>query len=196
MPHAATAATTPGCGQAAPIAPVGAGPNLLALDQRSRTLYVVNSCSNTVSAVAVAHCSARDTSGCARTSPTFQVGTGPFGIALDPGTADAVRHRQHRQRPVRFDAAACNAANTSGCRDEAPTVATGGARDLAVAPAFHTLYVTQPGSDSVALIDTRRCNAAHLWGCDAPSASVAPAPLPVGIVFDRGHPHALRQQHG
>jgi YVTN family beta-propeller protein len=83
-----------------------------------------------------------------------------------------------------FNARTCSAAHSSGCRKEATSVVTGGARDLAVNAAAHTVYVTQPGSDSVALIDTHVCNAARLRGCARTPLRVSLGSFPVGIVID------------
>ncbi len=174
-----------GCGQTPPVAPVGGNPGIgFAIDRPSQTLYVVNGGSDTLSAVAIAHCRALDTSRCARTSRTLQVGEAPQGVALDPSSRTLFVVDSLVNDLFLFNAADCNTTNPTGCRKEATTVATGGARDLAVAAAVHTLYVTQPGSDSVAMIDTRLCNAAHLFGCGATPAHVALGVLPVGIVVD------------
>jgi DNA-binding beta-propeller fold protein YncE len=174
-----------GCGQSPPTAPVGSAPQGLALDTRAETLYVVNSNSDTLSAVDVADCSARDASGCARHAPTIQVGQVPVGgIALDPRTRTLYVPDSLDNDVFVFNARSCNAAHSWGCRHEATSVVTNGSRDLAVDAAVHTLYVTQPGSDSVALIDTRVCNAGRLRGCRRTPVSVPLGNFPVGIVID------------
>jgi YVTN family beta-propeller protein len=174
-----------GCAQTPATAPVGGSPDFgLALDPASRTLYVANSGSDTLSALDADHCNARDARGCARRAPTLQVGEVPEGIAVDPHTrtlyvADALDNDLSQ-----FDAAACSATRTTGCRHEAPVAATGGARDLAIDSALHTLYVSRPGADSLALVDTRLCHARRTSGCQVAPAGVPAGPAPVGVALD------------
>jgi YVTN family beta-propeller protein len=174
-----------GCARTPATAPVGANPGVgLALDTASRTLYVDNFSADTLSVLDVARCNARQPRGCTRRSRTLQVGEGPQGVTVDPRTRTLYVADQQDDDVSEFDAAACSATRTTGCRDEAPAIATAGARDLAVDPALHTLYLTRPNAGSLALIDTRACNARHGAGCRLAPASVSAGSLPVGVALD------------
>jgi YVTN family beta-propeller protein len=173
-----------GCSRTPAAAGVGTSPQFPVLDAASRTLFVPNNGSDTVSALDVAHCNARDVHGCASRAPTLQVGEVPQGAALDPRTRTLYVADVLDDDLSVFDAAACSATRTAGCRHEAPTVATAGARDVAVDPALHTLYVTRPGADSIALVDTRLCRGWHTSGCRVATADAPAGPLPVGVLVD------------
>src|SRR3954470_13625670 len=174
-----------GYGGAPRLTAAGNGANGLTIDARTHTLYVENTNADTLAAIDTARCSARDTSGCGRTWPTLWAGQQPTSVFFDARTRSLFITDQLDNQMLVSDARDCNARRTSGCRHEVPSVATGGARDLAVDPASHTLYVTQPGSDSLALVDTLACNATFRFGCLARPATVPLAGGPVGIVLDR-----------
>jgi DNA-binding beta-propeller fold protein YncE len=174
-----------GCGRTWPTVRVGAQPYAgLALQRASHTLFVLNNGSDTVSAVDVSHCNARDDSGCGQRAPTFQTGNAPAWIVLDPATDTLYVPNIIDDDVSVLDARSCNAQRTSGCRREAPTIFTDGVLGLAVDTDTHTLYVITAGR--LALVDTRTCNASRLAGCGIEPAKVPLGTQGVGVQVDRG----------
>src|SRR5580704_12919861 len=82
-----------GCAQTPPTVTVGAGPDAVAVDPATDTVYVANNGSitqgNTVSVINGATCNGIQHSGCGQVPPSVTVGHGPFWIALDQGTHTA-----------------------------------------------------------------------------------------------------------
>lgn len=66
--------------------PVGASPQIVAFNRRTRTLYVTNSNASSVSVVSTAACNAHRASGCDRAVATIAVGLGPLGVAVNERT--------------------------------------------------------------------------------------------------------------
>ena len=149
---------TTGCAQTPPTIQVGAFPNSnLVIDQATRTLFVSNTGSDTISAVDIRDCHAGDASGCARRSPTIQTGNEPYWIDLDPVTGTLFVPEFIDADVAAFDARTCNARRRSGCRDEAPTVAIpDGVWSVAADPDTHTLYAGGGDDGKLTLVDTRR----------------------------------------
>jgi DNA-binding beta-propeller fold protein YncE len=146
---------------------VGNEPNsALVIDQPSRTLFVVNTGSDTISAVDVDNCRAGDVSGCARPDLTIQTGGVPFWIELDPQT-ETIYVPEHLDEDVAaFGVETCNARRRSGCRHEAPTAAIpDGVWAVAADPDTHTLYSGGGDSGKLSLLDTRNCRAGRVGGC-------------------------------
>ena len=158
-------AVTTGCAATPPTLQVGADPNSgMVIDQGTRTMYVVNEGSDTLSAVDVRRCHAGDTSGCARRSPTIATGFKPFWITLDPGTKTLYVPENGENDVAVLPARTCTARKHTGCRREAPMAAIPhGTFSVAVDVAHHTLLVG--GGGALALMDTRSCRAGHLAGC-------------------------------
>lgn len=155
-----------GCGQLA-TARVGNEPNAnLVIDQASRTLFVLNVESDTISALDASTCNARDTSGCGRPDLTVQTGNLPFWIELDKPSSTLFVTEHMDEDVAAFDARTCNARHRSGCRQEAPTAAIpDGVWSTAADPATHTLWAGGGDSGKLSLVDTRNCRAGRTTGC-------------------------------
>lgn len=155
-----------GCGQLA-TARVGNEPNSnLVIDQASRTLFVINTESDTISALDASACNARDTSGCGRSDLTVQTGNLPFWIELDKPTGTLFVTEHIDEDVAAFDARTCNARHRSGCRHEAPTAAIpDGVWSTAADPPTHTLYAGGGEHGKLSLLDTRICHAGRTGGC-------------------------------
>jgi DNA-binding beta-propeller fold protein YncE len=178
---------TSGCDQAPPTIRVGATPNSnLVVDPATRTLFVVNTQSDTISAVDIRHCRAGDTAGCSRRSRTIQTGNQPFWIELDQSTGTLYVPQHIDADVAAFDAATCNARRHSGCRREAPTIAIpDGVFSVAADPSTNTLYAGGGETGALSLVDTRRCRAGRLSGCgQTPFEAHLGSPLR-DIVIDR-----------
>jgi DNA-binding beta-propeller fold protein YncE len=149
-----------GCSQTPATITVGDDPRGLTVDERTRTLYVVNhgegDYAATLSVVDAATCNAQNNNGCAQTPPTTPVGFGAYTVSPDPLT-------QHLYVPNTGDssvsvvpAAACNAYNTAGCGG-APINDAVATYPFAVAidPTVASVYVTT-FSNSISVIPTGR----------------------------------------
>ena len=79
------ATSTTGCVPIATI-PVGRAPLLAAIDTTTDQIYVSNYASATVSTIAGSTCNAADTTGCSQPAPAQNVGSLPFGLAVDDDT--------------------------------------------------------------------------------------------------------------
>jgi DNA-binding beta-propeller fold protein YncE len=159
----------------------------------------VNAATNpdTVSVIDGASCNAVVRSGCGQTPPEVAVGSGPFGIAVNP-TTDTIYVANTGQLFATangdtvsvIDGATCNAAQSSGCTQVPPTVTVGRAPfGIAVDQATNSIYVVnnQGGEIDATLstINGNHCDAAATSSCDAPP----PTPLgsgraPNGISLD------------
>jgi DNA-binding beta-propeller fold protein YncE len=158
---------TSGCGQAQATVRVGNDPSSsLVVDQPSRTLFVVNTGSDTISAVDARDCRAGDVSGCSRADLTIRTGGVPFWVELDAQTQTLYVPEHLDEDIAAFDVGSCNARQRSGCRDEAPIAAIpDGVWAVAADPGTHTLYAGGGDSGKLSLLDTRRCRAGRVGGC-------------------------------
>ena len=174
-----------GCGAPVAAVPVGPQPNAnLVVDEATRTLYVVNGGSDTLSAIDLRRCSARRPAGCARRWPTIATGDLPFWVAVDQTTGTLYVTERIPEDLAALDARSCNANRTTGCRREAPTAAIpNGTLAVAADAAHHTLLVGSGGS--LGVIDTRACRAGRLTGCRAGTQMTGFEGAAVDIAVDR-----------
>jgi DNA-binding beta-propeller fold protein YncE len=75
---------TGGCSKPVATVTVGRSPVAMALDARNRDLYVADASLAAVSIIDAARCNATNTSGCSKTAPEKQVGSGPGGVLVNP----------------------------------------------------------------------------------------------------------------
>ncbi|MGW4125993.1 protein kinase domain-containing protein [Nocardia sp. NPDC004711] len=181
---------------------VGNGPELLAVDPGTHTLYTPNNSDNSVSVIdAAAH----------TVTATIPVGKGPVGVAVDPGThtvytdnfgddsvsvIDAAAHTVTATIPVgkgpggvAVDPGTSTVYTTNyngnsvsvidaAAHTVIATIPVGkGPELLAVDPGTHTVYTTNFGDDSVSVIDT----AAHTV-----TAIIPVGKGPGGVAVDPG----------
>lgn len=213
-----------GCAAAPTLVPVSGGPEFLALNAATHTVYLADTNSGTVSVLDTQSCNAQSSGGCSRPLGTVPVGAGAFPIAVDQATNTI--YVGTNQGVAVIDGATCEGSDMSGCAKqpamiplsnepagiavddaqhtlyvsgEGGTVAVvntssckgGDAKGCAASPtmvpvgtnargatldaATSTLYVANAGSDTVSMLDTKRCNASTTAGC-----AKLPAPVPVG----------------
>ncbi len=79
-------AVTTGCHRRFPTAATGNSPLLIAADARTGTLYITDFSSASVTILNGKRCNAEVTSGCAKATREQAVGSGPFGLAVNPHT--------------------------------------------------------------------------------------------------------------
>jgi DNA-binding beta-propeller fold protein YncE len=192
---------TAGCGQTPATVPVGSGPDSVAVDQVTDTVYVANSNNGashgSVSVINGATCNATVTTGCGRPPATVPVGSGPDGVAVDQAT-DTVYVANFGDENFGSDTvdahgtvsvingATCNASVRSGCRQSPATMVTGGAPlGVAVNQAAGTVYVSSIIDSDVDVFDGATCNATHHSGCGQTPAIVPTGGWPGDLAVDQ-----------
>jgi len=84
-----------------------------------------------------------------------------------------------------ISAATCNATHLTGCKPVATIpMADPQANMSDVIQSTHTLYASDPFSDTVSVIDTAACNAHHTAGCSATPPTITAGPGPGPGAFD------------
>jgi len=138
------AANLAGCGQPAASVKVGVGPDGVAVDDLTHTIYVANNADGdapgTVSVINGATCNGADTTGCTPVA-AVAVGRSPRLAGVDT-TTDRIYVTNYSSATVSIiDAATCNAANTTGCSRPATAQAVGsGPNGLAIDDTTNTIY--------------------------------------------------------
>ena len=160
-----------GCGQTPPTVRVGRGPDGVAVNQTTGTVYVANSGSttangNTVSVINGATCNGARHSGCRQTPPSVRVGHGPYWIALDPAAHTAYTANNTDSTVSVINTATCNARQHSGCSQRTSAVPVGFRPwALTIDRALHTVFVINNWDDTTSAINSLTCDAAHRSGC-------------------------------
>jgi len=182
------------CGGIWPTVAVGNGPNDVAVDQATDTIYVANQLDDTVSVINGARCNAEVTAGCSVSPPTISAGAGPSSLALDPATTtlyvtDAGPGGNLAGHSVSvIDTATCNAATHAGCSQTPARLHVGpGPFDLDLNKANNTIYVGNTGNNTVSVIDGATCDASVRSGCDQHPPTVHVGTFPFAVAFDSAH---------
>ena len=150
------------------LGPVEPGPGAALLSPDGATLYVESpSGANSVAVIDAATCNATNTSGCAAGPvATVATGKGPIGMAEDPASQTLYVANGPDNTVSVIDAAHCNAQQTAGCGETAPTVPVGTfPTAVAVNPETRTVYVANAGDNTVSVIDSAHCNAEQTDDC-------------------------------
>jgi YVTN family beta-propeller protein len=179
------AVITLGCSDYAPTIPVGNGPQPIAVDPSTGTVYVGSQYDDTVSVVNAVVCNVEHPSGCDRAWPTIGVGFAVFfGLALDPATHSLYVSNVNGNTVAVINTATCNAMTQAGCGQTPETIAVGNApAGIAIDQATDTVYVANIGDNTVSVIDGATCNAIVHGGCGQtpPTIATGNAPLPIGL---------------
>ena len=188
-----------GCGQTPATITVGDGPDGIAVDQATDTVYVANdgpgldNSGHTVSVINGATCNGQVRSGCGQAPATVQVGLAPAVPAVDQATDTVYVPNSSADTVSVIDGMTCNATVTTGCGHTPPAVVVGpNAASAAVDQATDTVYVTvAPGAGTsatnlglVAVINGATCNATVTSGCGQAPATVTVGSIPIGVVVD------------
>jgi YVTN family beta-propeller protein len=165
-----------GCAQTPATIKVGIGPNGVAVDPATDTVYVANSgpafsgtgntFGDTVSVINGAICDATTTSGCGQTPATVKVGAFPFGVLLDPANGTLYVTNANDNTVSMINTTTCQAETTAGCAATPPTTTVGAFPvELAVDPHSGTVYVANNNQPTVSMLNGITCNATDTAGC-------------------------------
>jgi DNA-binding beta-propeller fold protein YncE len=172
--------------------PTGNGPEAVAIDRRTHTVYVPNGDDGTVSVINPATCNAHTTTRCERMSPTITVGSGPTPAVVDEAT-DTIYVANSSDNTVSvINGAACNSHVHTGCDQTPPTINVGNSPyNMVLDSATHTLYTANFGDGTVSVVDTTNCSAHRHAGCGQTPTSVSFGNVqPNGLLLD-GLTHTL-----
>jgi DNA-binding beta-propeller fold protein YncE len=184
---AAAALAGPGalCAVAAhPQIPVGGFPTGIALDPATHTIYVGNGTSAELSLIDGAACNARRALGCRHHVSAATGGIDPVGIGIDESNGTVYVVNAFGTLAV-VNGRRCNAGDSSGCKVKPATVPLGTRPQfLAVDGRTHTIYVANVGSNTISVVDGRRCNARTTAGCRRPGIDVPLGPAPFTLALN------------
>ena len=173
------ARVTSGCRRTPPTVTTGAGPQFVAIGHRVHTAFTINQGDDTLSAINTRTCGRKVTSGCRKRPPNQQAtpdrGPGfnsfPNFFTLVPRTGSAyVVNIGGRNILSVTRTSRCNAADTTGCRAEAPSVPEH-AFLISADPATNTIYAASLSLPRIDVINGATCHRGHLSGC-APVAEI------------------------
>ena len=163
---------------------VGGFPTGITVNGATHTVYVGNGNEGTLSLIDGRTCNARDAAGCARRRTAVTAGTDPIGIAVAEGT-DTVYVANLSGTVAVVNGRKCNASLASGCQAAVATVPVGAyPQFLAVDDRTQTVYVANSGSNTVSVIDGRKCNATTTVGCRRVRASIRVGPVPFTLAVN------------
>lgn len=156
----------------------GFNPNAFALIAQTGTAYLVNvGGASVASVVSISHCNAIHTSGCRREAPS--VPDQEFLTTVDEATDTIYAGNLNLPQIDVINGATCNARHLSGCAPVAKIPMPDPFANVGdIDQATHTFYASDPLSDTVSIIDTATCNAAHPAGCASPPPTVKVGPGP------------------
>ena len=174
-----------GCANTPPMVQVGNNPAGLVIDPTTRTLYVINQGSSTMSVINAATCNATNQTGCGPAPlPALAIGVDALGVDVDLRTHTLYAPSQDTNTVWVLDASKCNAMHTSGCTRFEPTTTVGtGPVAVAANPNTKTMYVANDLDNTVSVVDTTVCNEDNLTGCNQtwPTINVGNTPRFIGI---------------
>jgi YVTN family beta-propeller protein len=173
-----------GCRHPAPTTTAGTGPQGIAVNQLTDTVYVGNQNDNDLTVIGGATCNASIRSGCGRAWPTVATGSFPQAVAVDQATDTIYVANLNGNTVSVINGATCNAEVTSGCGQSPPAVSVGNDPDgIAVDQATDTIYVANGGDNTVSVIDGAACNATVTSGCgqSPPVIAVGNGPIAVAV---------------
>jgi YVTN family beta-propeller protein len=189
---------TSGCRRRPVTATVLGGPDGLAIDEATHTLFVSDNGpgsnalrENGISVVDAATCNSRITSGCNEPTPTVITGANPGGATVDQVT-DTLYVPTGGNTVQVVNGATCNATAVTGCGQTTPaTLAGTGPDSAAIDPATSTVYVGDwSGGDggpwTISVLDAAACNTTDSAGCTPHPPTITVQSNPVGVAVDPG----------
>jgi DNA-binding beta-propeller fold protein YncE len=110
------ATVTAGCTQTPHVVRVGRGPDGIAINPATHTVYVANVTDDTISVLDAATCDATDSSGCSTPHPRLlRTGKSPHWVTVDQATDTVYVPNGDDGTTSVLNGATCNATVTSGC---------------------------------------------------------------------------------
>jgi DNA-binding beta-propeller fold protein YncE len=176
------AVTTAGCGRPVKTIKDALGPDAIAVNAATDTVYAANSGltgrGDTVSVINGATCNGTTGTGCGQIPPTVTVGAGPFWDVVDQATETIYTANNNAGTVSVINGATCNGTVTTGCGRKPPAVTTGaGAGFAALDPVAHTLFTLNTDDNTLSAINTTTCTGSTPARCPtlAPAAEAAPS---------------------
>jgi DNA-binding beta-propeller fold protein YncE len=176
------ASDTRGCDRTPALVNVPGGPEFLALNSLTNTIYVADTNSGDVSVIDGITCDARSTIGCTHTPASVSVGSEAFPIAVDQATNSIYVGTGEGVSVI--NGSSCDSSTVRGC-SKAPALISvdNQPAGLAVDDQNHTVYESGEGG-TVAVIDTGTCNGTDANGCANTSRLVQVQSDPRGDAVD------------
>jgi Lactonase, 7-bladed beta-propeller len=161
------AADPGGCSQTPRTTPAGSGPQRIAENPATRTVYVSNEEDSSLSVINAATCNGTHPAGCNQTPPAILVGNGPYPIAVDQRTNTVYVANAGDGTLSMINAATCNANTMTGCGQTPSPINVGGLPSgLALDEPTDTLYITNIVDSDIQTIHAPTCNATTRRNCD------------------------------
>ncbi len=171
-----------GCGAKPALVNVPGGPEFLALDSATNTIYVADTNSGMVSVINGNTCNAQAPNGCRNAPASVDAGPGAFPIAVDQAT-NTVYVGTNTGVAV-INGRTCDSTDTRGCSAQPVTVPLGnGAAGVAVDDANHSIYVSGENG-TVGVINAATCNGTDTVGCSSSPRTVGVGSDPRGDAYD------------
>ena len=170
------------CTKRPPTSQVGDGPQALASDPSTGTVYAADFSAGTISVVNPSICNAIVTKGCRAEAQISAVGSAPNGVAVDTATHTVYVANQGNNTVSVLNASRCSAFDVSGCASPSATVHVGsGPTGIAVDQATDSVYVANNSGNTVSVIDGVTCNATRQKGCMGITATISAGDGPSAI---------------
>ena len=167
----------------------GSDPEIIALNQKTQTVYAPNQVDNTVSVINTLLCNASFTAGCRKPPPELNFSGGVSAIAVDAAVQTAYVANGSTNTVSMLNTGTSNASSLQGCTNAFPTVAVGvSPSGIAVDSQTHTVYVANTGSGTtgtVSVIDATTCNAMQSSGCSKLKTLQVPGGNPSGFAINQ-----------
>jgi DNA-binding beta-propeller fold protein YncE len=161
-------------------------PAAFALIPRLSSLYLVSvGGASILSVLNPGRCDAIRTSGCRNEAPT--VPDSEYLITVDPATNTLYAGNLNLPRIDVINGATCHAGDLSGCAPVATIPMAHRQANIkagSIDEATHTLYASDPFSDTVSVINIAACNATHTAGCAKAARTITIGPGPGPPVLD------------
>jgi DNA-binding beta-propeller fold protein YncE len=161
-------------------------PSAFALIPQLSSLYLVSvSGASILSVLNPGRCDAIHTSGCRREAPS--VPDSEYLITVDPATNTLYAGNLNLPQIDVINGATCHTGDLSGCapvatipmKDPQANITAG-----SIDEATHTLYASDPFSNTTSVINTAACNATHTAGCAKAARTITIGPGPGPPVLD------------
>jgi len=158
-------------------------PGSFALIPQLSSLYLVNNAggADILSVINPGRCDAIHTSGCRNEAPS--VPDSEYLLSVDPATNTIYAGNLNLPQIDVINGATCRLGDLFGCAPVATIPMAhrqANVRAGSIDEATHTLYASDPFSDTTSVINTAACNAIHTAGCAnaAPTIRIGPGPGP------------------